>query len=133
MCDRKKELPLAASAGKGRHRVHAAVLILGNDVLLSIWGGTMPHIGSVSITQPRPGIAHHQQRSSTSSVYNFTGHKDEAVARCCAEKIAAACDKKTVAVAGIHIDNASSADIATIMKNVDTLCSRIIKKLGATQ
>ncbi len=124
---------MAASAGTGRHRVHAAVQCIGNDILLSIWGGTMPHIGTVSITQPRPGITNPEQRSSTSSVYNFTGHKDEAVARCCAEKIAAACDKKTVAVAGIHIDNASSADIGAIMKNVDILCERLVKKIGKQQ
>ena len=130
MSSQKKELPLAASAGKGRHRVHAAVQILGNDILLSIWGGTMPHIGSVSITQPRTGMTNPEQRSSTSSVYNFPGHKDEAVARCCAEKIAAACDKKTVVVAGIHIDNASTADIVAIMENVDILCAQIIIKLG---
>ncbi len=130
MSNQKNKLPAALSAGKGRHRVHAAVQILGNDILLSIWGGIMPHIGSVSITQPRPGITNPEHRSSTSSVYNFTGHKDEAVARCCAEKIAAACDKKTIAVAGIHIDNASTADIAAIMKNVDKLCALVIKMIG---
>jgi gallate decarboxylase subunit D len=131
MSGKKNPPPMAASAGKGRHRVHAAVQFLGSDILLSIWGGTMPHIGSVSITQPRPGISNTRQRSSTSSIYNFTGHKDEAVARYCAEKIAAACDKKTVAVAGIHIDNASSADITAIMKNIDILCERFVRNIGS--
>lgn len=133
MSGQKKEQSFAASSGRGRHRVYAAVQILGNDLLLSIWGGTIPHIGSVSITQPRPGITKPEKRSVTSSVYNFIGHKDEAVARFCAEKIAAACDKKTVAVAGIHVENASPADITTILNNVDKLCERIIKKLGAFQ
>ena len=129
----QKKQTFDASSGRGRHRVNAAVQILGNDILLSIWGGTIPHIGSVSITQPRPGIAVAEKRSTTSSVYNFIGHKDEAVARFCAEKIAAACDKQTVAVAGIHVENASPADITTILNNVDRLCVRIIKKLGACQ
>lgn len=129
MVGRKNKPPITASAGRGRHSVHAAAQCIGSDILLSIWGGTMPHIGSVSITQPRPCSTHPEKRSATSSVYNFTGHKDEAVARCCAEKVAAACDKKTVAVAGFHIDGASSSDIETIMKNVGTLCARIIKKL----
>ncbi|MBN2105875.1 MAG: hypothetical protein JW832_00505 [Deltaproteobacteria bacterium] len=133
MSGKKKERIFAASAGRGRHRVHAAVQILGKDILLSVWGGTMPHIGSVSVTQPRPGMTKPEKRSATSSVYNFTGHKDEAAARFCAEKIAAACDKKTVAVAGIHIDNASKADIAAIMRNIDTLCTHMLKKLRVSQ
>ena len=133
MSGQKKEQPIAASAGRGKHRVYAAVQILGNDILLSIWGGTMPHIGSVSVTQPRPGITKPEKRSATSSVYNFIGHKDEAVARFCAEKIAATCQKKTVAVAGIHIDNASKADIDAIMKNIDALCTHILKKLRVLQ
>lgn len=124
---------IEASAGRGKHRVHAAVQILGHDILISIWGGTMPHIGSVSITQPRPGITKPEKRCATSSVYNFIGHKDEAVGRLCAEKIAATCCRKTIAVAGIHIDNASKADIAAIMKNVNTLCRLVIKQLQASQ
>jgi hypothetical protein len=128
-----KGLPLKAAAGKGRHRVYAAVQFLGNDILLSVWGGSMPHIGSVSITQPRPGSTNPKQLSATSSVYNFCGHKDEAVARCCAEKIAAACGRITVAVAGIHIEHAASADIDAILKNVDALCARLITMIRAKQ
>ncbi len=122
---------IQTAAGKGRHRVYGAMQLLGHDVLLSIWGGSMPHIGSVCITQPRLSLQNPNKTSCTSSVYNFTGHKDEAVARCCAENIAAVCDRKTIAVAGIHIDNAAAADIASILKNVDLLCAKIIKKLRA--
>jgi gallate decarboxylase subunit D len=131
MIPRHIELSINASAGRGRHMVHGTVQLLGNDVVLSIRGGSMPHIGSVCITHPRPGLQNHNKISCTSSVYNFIGHKDEAIARNCAEKIAAACSRKTVAVAGIHIDNASSFNIAAILKNVDTLCAKIIKQLRA--
>ena len=122
-------LSIKASAGRGRHVVHGTVKLLGNDVMLSIWGGSMPHIGSVCITHPRPGLQNQNITRCTSSVYNFTGHKDEAVARSCAEKIAAACNKKTVSVAGIHIDNAAPSDVAAILKNVDRLCTKIIINL----
>jgi hypothetical protein len=122
------------AAGKGKHRVHAAVQFIGTDILLSIWGGSAPHIGSVAITQPRPSQQQSLKKTScTSSVYNFTGHKDEAVARGCAEKIAVASNRNAIAVAGIHIDNAAPADIAAILKNVDAVCAAIIKKLGATK
>jgi gallate decarboxylase subunit D len=122
---------ITAAAGNGRHRVDAAVQFLGDDVLLSIWGGAMAHIGSVCITQPRPSLRDPDATSYTTSVHNFIGHKDEAVARCCAERIATAFDRKTVAVAGIHIENAKAEDIAAIMKNVDRLCAQLIKKLKA--
>ncbi len=123
--------PIKAAAGRGRHLVHGTVQLLGNDVLLSICGGSIPHIGSVCITQPRPSLQNQNTRSCTSSIYNFTGHKDEAVARCCAEHVSVACDKKVIAVAGIHIDNAAPADIAAILKNANILCTKIIKKLRA--
>jgi len=129
MTSNNNGLVIHAAAGKGRRRVYGTVQLLGHDVLLAIRGGTIPHIGSVCITQPRPGLQNPDKISSTSSVYNFTGHKDEAVARCCAENIAAACDRKVIAVAGIHIDNAEPDDIAAILNNVDILCAKIIKKL----
>lgn len=118
-----------ASAGRGRHCVHGSAVLLGQDILIAIWGGTGPHIGSISITMPRPGRTNPGAVSTTSCVHNFAGHKDEAVARRCAERIAAACNKKTVAVAGIHIDEANADDIGRILHNVDTLCGRLIRQL----
>ena len=126
----KQASNIQAASGRGRHRVYAIAQLLGDDLLLSIWGGALPHIGSVSITQPRPSGQAPGRLSTTSSVYNFYGHKDESVARLCAERIAAACNKKTVAVAGIHIDRANQEDIERIMENVKRLCGRLIKKLG---
>ncbi len=122
---------IQAAAGRGRHRVRATAQLLGPDILVSITGGTAPHIGSVSITVPRPGGKASGNLSTTSSVYNFPGHKEEAVARMCAERIAAAFNKKTVAVAGIHIDEATREDIGCILKNADVLCSRLQKKISS--
>jgi gallate decarboxylase subunit D len=125
----RQTIEINASAGRGRHRVCANARLLGQDILISIWGGSLPHIGSVSITMPRPGSQTQASVSTTSSVYNFSGHKDEAVARKCAERISAACNRKTVAVAGIHIDRATSDDIKIILKNAAGLCGRLIKGL----
>lgn len=123
---------IEVSAGRGRHCVRAAAQLLGPDVLVSLWGGTGPHIGTVTITMPRPGRSGRAGVGTTSSVYNFPGHRDEAVARVCAERIAAACSRTTVVVAGIHIDGATPDDIGRILKNVDILCGRLLVKLEKT-
>lgn len=125
-------MTIHASAGRGRHRVSATALLMGHDILLSIAGGTGHHIGSVVITLPRPSCRVPDTLSTTSSVYNYYGHQEEPVARMCAERIAAAFNTKTVAVAGIHVDNATREDIEKIVINVDTLCRRLQKKIGSS-
>ena len=102
--------------------------LLGPDVLVVIWGGSA-HIGSVAIAVPRPSGADPRRESATSSVYNFIGHKDEAVSRACAERIAAALNRKTVVSAGIHLDSPQPRDIRQILKNADLLGTRLVRKI----
>lgn len=101
---------------------------IGDDLLVSIRGGTKPHIGSVVASIPRPSLDDSKKCSATSSVINFVGHKDEAVARMFSEKIASAFNTHTVATAGIHVDNLTVDGMKTILKNAETLCNKLIKK-----
>jgi gallate decarboxylase subunit D len=124
------KLPLiSAAAGRGKYRVTAEAKIIGIDIIVSIWGGTMPHIGSVAVAVPRPSLKTPGAMSATSSVVNYLGHKDETVSRYFSEKIAARLNSNCVAAAGIHIDRASSADIDKIKKNCGIVCAKIIKSL----
>ncbi len=118
-----------AEAGRGRFRVFCSCQLIGEDLLLSIWGGTRAHIGSVAISQPRPSGLDPEKTSATSSVYNFHGHKDEAAARMFAERVSTALRRTTVAVAGIHLDGASPVEIELVIKNIDRLCVRLIGML----
>ena len=63
------------SARNGKLLIGALVQEIGEDLLVSIWGGTRPHIGAVGMAVPRPSLADSRRWSATSSNFTFTGHK----------------------------------------------------------
>ena len=128
MISKRKPTTLNVSAGTGKYLLTADLRAIGDDLLVSIQGGTKPHIGSVVASIPRPSLDDPHRCSATSSVINFVGHKDEAVARMFSEKITAAFNTHTVATAGIHVDNLGRKGMEKILKNAETLCTKLIKK-----
>jgi gallate decarboxylase subunit D len=127
---RKINLQLfSTSVGRGKYRVTAEAKIIGFDIIVSIWGGTMPHIGSVAAAVPRPSLKTPGAMGATSSVLNFIGHKDETVSKLFSENIAARLNRNCIAAAGIHINRAGREDIDIITKNCEILCAKIIKLL----
>ena len=48
--------------------VEALFQRIGNEILLSIWGGEA-HIGAVAMAQPRPSLSDPEKVSSTVSVF----------------------------------------------------------------
>ena len=120
----------STGAGRGSLRLSAEVRVIGVDILIAVWGGTHPHIGAVAVAVPRPSRVRDGKMSATASVYNFLGHKDDAVARLCAERIAAHRNRKAVCVAGIHIDALDMRCIKKILVNAKELSRRIEKKLA---
>ena len=77
---------------------------VGCDIQLLLRGGSSPHIGCIVLATPRPSLTGDGSRRATASVINVTGHKDEALCRYLAEKVAAAADAVTVCTGGFHID-----------------------------
>ncbi len=100
---------------------------IGADVLVFIWGGERPHIGSVAAADPRPSLADASRTSATASVLTYVGHKEDTVAKRAAEALASALNTKVVATAGIHWDNLTPEGIAAI----DERCREIVDKLKA--
>ena len=119
-----------SSVGDGIFQVVAEVKIIGDDLMISVWGGTKPHIGSISVSVPRPGLKDGTRMSSTSSVINLIGHKDEVIARKFSEQFAAKFNRNAIATAGVHIDDITENQINIIMQNITTLCLDVINKLG---
>jgi hypothetical protein len=119
-----------SSIGDGIFKVIAEVKIIGDDLMISVWGGTKPHIGSISVSVPRPGLKDGTSMSSTSSVINLIGHKDEVVARKFSEQLAAKFNRNAIATAGVHIDDITENQINIIMQNITALCLDVINKLG---
>jgi hypothetical protein len=117
------------SVGDDIYKVVAEVKIIGDDLMISVWGGTKPHIGSISVSVPRPGLKDGTGMSSTSSVINLIGHKDEVIARKFSEQLAAKFNRNAIATAGVHIDDITDNQINIIMQNITALCLDVINKM----
>ena len=113
------------SCGSPPYKVEAQVTLIGSDLLVVLYGGSKPHIGSVAVALPRPSLRDKKQMSSTSSVYNFLGHKDYVIAQRVAELLSSRLNKNVVVVAGIHIDRISKKGIAKVIENCDKLAQKI--------
>lgn len=84
---------------------------IGNDLNVQFYGGDKPHIGCTVLAIPRPSLADDIKVSSTSSLINVTGHKDDKVCRTLAEEV---CKKKNAVVActgGFHVDDITDEQI----------------------
>ena len=70
-----------ATHGQGQYRVEARGILIGNELMVAIYGGTAPHIGAIAIAIPRPSLQDPNTTSATSSVFTLVGHKDDVIAR----------------------------------------------------
>lgn len=118
------------SFGSMPYTVEAEVRLLGADVLVILSGGTKPHIGSIAVALPRPSLTDEEIVSSTSSVYNFLGHKDHVIAQRVAEMLSSRLNRNVVAVAGFHIDKITQDGITRVIENCDELAKEIYKEIA---
>lgn len=121
---------LRAAAGKGMRRVEATAVVAGRDVVVTLGGGTAPHVGAVALAQARPSLNRPQATSATSSVLTLLGHKDDVVAREAAERLAVACGGTAVVAAGLHVDQASPADLRALVANARRCIADLAKALS---
>lgn len=115
------------SAGTGKHKVNLIITLAGQDLVAALSGGERPHVGAVAVAIPRPSLNDHGKWSSTSSVITLTAHKDDEVARMAAEALARKHNKVVVVSAGLHIDNASQADVKKLVLNAKAVVEKAIK------
>ncbi len=117
-------------ARKGRFSIRGLVQKLGRDFLVSVWGGTRPHIGAVGMATARPSLRDPKKWSATSSNFTFVGHKEDMVVKMLSEKLASRLRTNVVVAAGIHWDEISPEDIEVIQHLTVRLSDLILKKLG---
>jgi gallate decarboxylase subunit D len=105
--------------------------LLGNDLLLVIYGGTHPHIGAVALGIPRESLMDSNAHSASVSILTLTGHKDDEIAREIARSTAASLRRVVTVIVGIHLDQATEAQIQSFIINARSLAQLIVEKVPA--
>ena len=116
------------SEKKGELEVFAQVEVVGDDLVVILWGGAKPHIGAIGVAQPRSGLKDPETISATSSVFTFLGHKEDAVAKAMSEELARELNRKVVVVAGMHWEDLEDKRIEEVMEICQRLKARILEE-----
>ena len=112
---------------QGSFDLEASVRWIGKDLLVAIWGGERPHIGAVAIAQPRPSLRDQRLTSATASVFCYSGHKDDIVAKEAAEKISSALNTNVTVTVGMHWEDINDEEIKRVVENSRQLVTMIIE------
>jgi hypothetical protein len=113
------------STSQGKYPIHSMSLLLGEDLLTCLWGGSKPHIGAIALALPRPSLADPAMTSSTASVLTMLGHKEDRVVKVVAERLSARLNKNVVVTAGIHWEELDESAIQEIENNCVLLADMI--------
>ena len=110
------------------YNLSASIRLIGEDVLVAIWGGEKPHIGAVAVAQPRPSLKDPEVTSSSASVICRVGHKEDDLVKAAAEILAAALETYVVVTGGIHWDNLAPEGIQHVVRSSEILVDKILQR-----
>ena len=97
---------LLVHKGEGILQVSALLVKVGGDFLVLVYGGERPHIGGLALSiEGSPPIA-----------FSLPRHKDYLVAAKAASLVSRSLGRTCLAVAGIHVENASREDIEKLVE-----------------
>ena len=122
-----------AGAGDGKLAVVGTLSLTEGGGVLQLYGGTFEHVGSVTVSVPRPSLLDGNRTSVTSSVINLLSHKEELVGRPAAEMLAVTLDRPIVCVAGIHGDEASDDELVVLSKNSEAVVRELMRAATANE
>ncbi len=115
--------------GEGRTKLHLIAIFSGDDLIVVIFGGDRPHIGSVTVAYP-PFTDEEKKKKGKEGVVLDTiplpGHKDYVVSEMVAEKVSRVLGRVVAVSAGIHIEKASKAEIEEVLKNSEKLADSFL-------
>lgn len=106
------------TAGEGRYEIQIIAVPCGEDLAVTITGGTAPHVGAVAIGLGRLPDGRPMQYSAAVSVITVPDHKDDVVARMAAKMLADKQHANVTVSCGIHIDNATGQELELLQNNV---------------
>lgn len=117
------------SVGEGRYEIQICAVPCGEDLSVTITGGTAPHVGAVAIGIGRLPDARPMQYSATVSSVAVPDHKDDVVARMAAKMLADATHGNVTVSCGIHIDNATGEELELLQENVKKALQILMERI----
>lgn len=115
---------VAADFGEKPYQIHGTAAFCGKDLHLSFTGGTLPHIGAVSLAVYEP-----ERDSATVSTICVYAHRDDRLSADCARETAARFQCTAAVAVGIHIDDASPQEIRRLCGNFKECRNRLWKEI----
>ena len=103
----------------------------GPDLTVTVTGGEAPHVGCIVVAQAHPARDDARRTSVTSSVVAFVTHREEALARPLAERLAERLGGTVVVAAGVHVDRLSREGIAAYLRLGRRLAERLLRVLAS--
>jgi hypothetical protein len=114
---------------KGAYTVCGEALLIGDDIVLAMWGGSSPHVGAVAMAVPRPSLRDPTATSSTSSVLTRVGHKEDGIVKKVSEKVSATLNRGVVVSAGLHWDDIPEDEVEVVASLCGILADRLISRI----
>lgn len=119
---------LRFTAGEGRSSLEVTVENSGDGLVVTLFGGDRPHVGTVVLAQPRPSASHPGEWSATSACLPLLGHEEEALARPVAEALAKELGAPVVVVAGVHLDDPRPGEINTVVALGPLIATEVLRR-----
>jgi Tat protein secretion system quality control protein TatD with DNase activity len=110
--------------GEGKFLVSGVCVRAGEDLAVTLLGGEKSHIGAVAVAQEAQNAATRAKTVSV-SVICLPGHKEDELARAAALRLSRALGNSVSVSVGIHVNNASQADIQQLLDNTHHVLERI--------
>lgn len=116
----------------GTHHIVVVALPVGQDLVVTIYGGDQAHIGATALAQPRPSLNDAKKISASTSVLCVLGHKEDLLAHHIAQYLAASLNCVVSVNCGIHIEDASPEQLALVPEVVEQMAQQLVGQLKRT-
>ncbi len=120
---------LSVEVGRGALVLSATACRAGADLSVTVTGGEAPHVGCVVVARSHSAGDNPRRMTVTSSVLALPRHRDEAIARPLAERLARRFGGTVVVSAGVHTDGLTRKGIASYLRLGESLADRLVNAL----
>lgn len=113
--------------GSGRTRVFCEGFLRGDDLLV-VLGGEGPHLGAVSLAEPRG-----DDGTVRCGTLGALGHREPDLTADLARRLASATGRRVVLTGGIHLDDATPEEIEGVLANARSAIEAVAGTLNRRQ